>query len=239
MACISLKVLKRHRLFVLDACGRIVITGLPVLDDTKSVNQLDLGNDVVTAGTTVQRTNVAGGYCLDQTSKATRKSSTMIYSGCGSNFDLAGIMGGWTTKTFAGGAAGTVYDDAAPTNGAHLLHELVFENPDGTCDASGNAQCVTALIQSEGWFPSGDQVVNGTDILHDQYTGRSVPVSTRLFENFVGDVPLGELVHWAPFFTLTGAGQYLGGSYKRTLIGAPCPTFVSAESCDLRAIVLT
>lgn len=238
MACIKLRNIKRYRQVLLDSCGRIIVSGSSMFDDTNSINTISFDADGIREGSREERTAINGKLCLDDTQCFTRQGATVTVAGCGTNFQVQEMLNGWTTDTFSS-AAGTVWDDVQPSCNTTTLHEILWELP-GTCDAAGDSKCVAGLVVVQNWHPTSTTTFDGATTANDEFQGKTKEIGTRLFELFPGGVPTGEFAHWAPFFAASGgvaAGQYLGGSWKRTAVGIDCPAFASTESCTLRPVV--
>jgi len=230
MTCFDLGLADSHRVWQLDACGRIVVATPAALDVMPRTFTIAGDGFVETTRDSVKAIN--GKTCIDKKSCFDRDSATVTFETCRTNLGVQGLLGGWTVPTDTDGNS-TVYDDVSPDCKTKTLHELIFKDESDECDAGGNPQCVAFLFSVASWHPTGDMNIDTANgnIMFDRFEGRTTKLPARLFELFPGSVPTGELAHWAPYFS---APLWPVTSWKRTLTAVDCPVITTSEECDLR-----
>lgn len=227
--CLPKKKTRRVRLFAVDRCGRQVITGTAAVLDWDGFETIGWQNQI-DEGEQETITNTAGETCYDDQSCPVDRGQMLTFTECVEN-DSFMAMTGHGTLTFTLGVQDGV--DRTPINcDARIAMEVLFDLPTA-CDALGNPICVARLYPMVELFSNtSQQVVNGKNVLRNTYTAKARLSNGRLWDNFVGNVPTGELDYWAPWAPAVQAG---GVYYHQRCV--PCPTLTPPVSCELRAYV--
>lgn len=230
-SCIPKKKVRRVRIFELDSCGRLKITGLPVLDwdgyeNIKWANLIDDGTDE-------QITNVFGETCIDDQACPIDRGVQFTFTECKDNWSLDALAGYGTLSIASGAVNG--FDRLKMTSCPKLAAEILFETP-SLCDETGNAQCIAYLIpELKLWKDTQERTTDSKTTVRGAYTARAQLASGRLFE-LTGagpgfELPPAELAYWTPWITNVAAGN----AYTLSRI-VDCPDLDPEISCELRAI---
>lgn len=227
-SCIQKKKIRRVRLFELDACGRIKITGTPVLDWT-GFESIKWAN-VIDDGTDETITDVTGETCVDDQACPIDRGRTLTFTECKDNWSLDALTGYGSIVLLAAAIVG--FDRTKLAACPKLAAEILFDTPT-LCDAGGNSQCLAWLIpEVKLWKDTAERTADGKTTVRGAYTARAVLPSGRLFElTGAGNLPPSELGYWTPWITQVAAGT--GYDHIRLV---DCPTIVPLETCDLRAL---
>jgi len=229
--CIQKKKIRRVRLFELDDCGRMKITGTTVLDWT-GFESIKWAN-VIDDGTDETITDVTGETCVDDQACPIDRGRTLTFTECKDNWSLDALTGYGSLVLDTGVVIGFDREKlaACPKLGA----EILFDTPT-LCDATGNSQCLAWLIpEIKLWKDTQERTADGKTTVRGAYTARAVMPSGRLFE-LTGagpsfDLPPDELDYWTPWIANVAAGT----SYDHIRL-VDCPTLDPVEGCELRAL---
>jgi hypothetical protein len=228
-SCIPKKKIKRFRLFALDSCGRMIITGTPVLDwigfeAIKWANLIDDGTDETITG-------IDGTACVDDQACPVDRGTSFTLTECKENWSLAAMAGLGSLVSSGGSPVG--FNRTKMTECNNLAAEILFEVPT-VCDASGAPQCIAMLVPQLSLFKDvRERVADGKTTLRGEYTAKA-KLNSRLFE-LTGagpgfEVPPDELSYWTPWITDVEAGT----SWWLTRL-VDCPAD-AASACELRAL---
>lgn len=226
-SCIPKKKVKRVRLFGLDACGRLQITGNTVLDwdgfnEIRYQNLIDDGQDETI-------TNVFGETCIDDQACPVDRGVALTFTECKDNFAFSALTGHGSLVLDVATVVGFNRSKMSACNS--LAVEILFEVP-SVCDATGNPQCLAMLIPSAKlWKDVNERLIDGKTTLRGSYTARA-QLNARLFET-TDDQPPEELAYWLPWVNDIAAGT---NWYLQRIVD--CPDLDSTISCELRPLVV-
>lgn len=227
-SCIPKKKVKRVRLFGLDACNRLLVTGNTVLD-WDGFNEIRYQN-VIDDGQDETITNVFGEACIDDQACPIDRGVSLTFTECKDNFAFASLTGHGSLVLQGGTVVG--FDRSKMSGCASLAVELLFELP-SLCDSSGNAQCLAMLIPAAKLFKDvNERLIDGKNTLRGAYTARAT-LNSRLFES-TNDLPPTELAYWLPWIGAIESGE---NWYLQRIID--CPTIGANAGCELRPLVDT
>lgn len=240
--CIPKKRIRSTRFFTLDTCGRILTVGNSAVLGYGSTgpNPVDGFESIgwtnqIEAGDTETITGVSGQVCYDSQACSIDRGQELQFIECTENDSLMALFGfGVLTLVQAGPGIGEVdgFLRTAIECNRQLAVEVIFEI-DGDCDDTGQPICVSRLYPWVDTFVNTTQTtVNGKNVIRNTYTAKAKKGTGRLFENFLGGTPTGELAYWAEWQTEVEDG---GAFYHQHCI--PCPDLPD-PSCELRALVL-
>ena len=225
-SCVQKKKIRRVRFIQLDSCGRMIVTGTPVLDwmgfnEVRWQNLIDDGVDeLITA--------VNNESCVDDPACPVDRGVSWTFTECKENDSFASITGHGTLSV-----SGTVdgfdrkkMSDSCPG----LALEILFDTP-SVCEG-GTDQCLAVLVPHVRLFKDvSERLINGSTTARGTYTAKSA-LNARLFELFpTPGTPAGDLAHWSPWAAEISAGD---SWYHRRLID--CPTIVADPDCELVAL---
>lgn len=226
--CIERDRLARVRIYQLDSCDRILITGSTVLDysDWESIAFADQ----IQAGTRETITGVTGATLRDKLACPTDRGQQLTFTEFVENWAMLALTGFGSIVLTSTTPTGFDREEVDCT--AAVAVEIIFATPI-SC-TGGTTQVLSRLYPKVDTFTvGGNKVVNGQNVLRGNYVGNT-QLNPNIFGNFSTSTPTGELLHWATYKTDVNAGNAF---YYDRVMDSPVNLVSIAESCDLRALV--
>lgn len=225
-SCVNMKYISRVRLYSLDSCGQMPITGSIVYDsaDYNSVgwqNTFDSGTDETV-------TNTAGGICVDDPACPIDRGVTVTLAGCKENDTLSAMLGQGALKIVSTFVVG--FDRMNISCNPQVAMEIIFSTP-SLC-AAGTPQCPAILFPLiTKWQDTAARTADGKTTLRGTFVGKAKKNGSLFALSAAGKLPL-ELSHWSPYLTDISAGDKW---YLKRIVN--CPDLSTyAQGCEFRAL---